>query len=486
MSEVAAIHRPVFMEALRRLARAAPDRTAVVAEDGRISYADLWAEIAGLSAWFRRQRLAPGDVIGVSVKDEYRHLLTALAAIHAGLSHATLATHEPAAQRESVAMRIGAVAVVAEGPEYALAGLPVLVPDFGVRGGEEAPLAQPGDGTALFLSSSGTTGRAKLIPVGQRQLLAQSETYQWPRRQNVFYRPASIEFNNSKRQRLYTLIAGDENVFADPARHDIRETCARLSVTWLGLSVAQARALMSRGGGPLPGMTHVRMGGSAVPPRLRREIMADLSPNTHVIYATSEMGSVATAEPGDHDADADTLGEVHPGIVFDLVDEDGRSVPVGAAGRIRMRSAGMPSTYHDDPAASARAFRDGWFYPGDMARRDNSGRLIFDGRSDDMMILASINIFPAEIERAVENLPGVIESAAFPMKSAEFGDVPMLAVVAGGGIAAQTILSHARQVLGLRAPRKIFLVDSLPRSREGKVLRAELQKLLRPVEAEPT
>jgi acyl-coenzyme A synthetase/AMP-(fatty) acid ligase len=467
------------MERLRRLAAASPDRTAVVTETRQVSYAELWREAVGVSFWLRRHGLAPGDVVGITIKDEYRNFVATLASLHAGFANVTLATHEPVAQREATAARVGAVAVITEDQGQGLPSLPWIVPDFGVRTeiAEDAPLPQSGDGTALFLSSSGTTGRAKLIPVGQGQLLAQSATYQWPRRHNVFYRPASVEFNNSKRQRLYTLVAGDENVFADPARHDIRETCARSNVTWLGLSAAQARVLMSRGGSPLPQMTHIRMGGSAVPPRLRREIVARLSPNTLVAYGTSEMGSVATAGPSDHAADVDTMGQVHPGIEFELVDENDSAVPTGSTGRIRMRSAGMPALYWDDPEASARAFRDGWFYPGDMARRDRSGRLIFNGRSDDMMILASINVFPAEIEHVVEELPGVVECAAFAMKSEEFGDVPMVAVVANAGVAAEAIQAHARQILGLRAPRRVYLVDSLPRSREGKVRRSELTRL---------
>jgi acyl-coenzyme A synthetase/AMP-(fatty) acid ligase len=95
-----------------------------------------------------------------------------------------------------------------------------------------------------------------------------------------------------------------------------------------------------------------------------------------------------------------------------------------------------------------------------------------------MMILASMNVFPAEIESVIESIPGVVECAAFAMKSTEFGDVPMVAVVAGGGLAAEAIRAHARETLGLRSPRKVFLVDALPRGREGKVRRSELARLL--------
>jgi acyl-coenzyme A synthetase/AMP-(fatty) acid ligase len=269
------------------------------------------------------------------------------------------------------------------------------------------------------------------------------------------------------------------NVLADPLRVGIREACAAYGVTWLGLAAIHARALVGDGGGALPSGINIRMGGSAVPQRLRRDILTVLGPRLFVGYGTSEIGSIATAGPEDHVGEADTLGTVHNGVELEIVDGEDRQVPSGAAGFVRVRSAGMPHAYHDDEAATVKAFRGGWFYPGDMARREADGRLCFEGRADDMMILASINIFPAEIERAVEDLPGVVESAAFAMKSAEFGDIPMLAVV-GRDIAADAVLAHARRVLGLRAPRKVFMVDALPRGREGKVRRRELQKLLDP------
>jgi acyl-CoA synthetase (AMP-forming)/AMP-acid ligase II len=137
----------------------------------------------------------------------------------------------------------------------------------------------------------------------------------------------------------------------------------------------------------------------------------------------------------------------------------------------------MATRYHDDEEASLRAFRNGWFYPGDVGHFGEQGDLRFDGRLDEMMMLASINIFPAEIERFAETLPGVRECAAFSIKSGEFGDVPLLAVVSDGTTGAEALLAAARRALGLRAPRKVFLVDELPRTAEGKIRRADLRKL---------
>ena len=110
----------------------------------------------------------------------------------------------------------------------------------------------------------------------------------------------------------------------------------------------------------------------------------------------------------------------------------GAPLPAGETGLLRMRTPGMATRYLDDGEATARCFVDGWFQPGDMGRLLPDGTLRVEGRGDDMMILGTLNIFPAEIERAAEGFPGVADCAAFALRSAVHGDIPMLAVVARG------------------------------------------------------
>ena len=91
-----------------------------------------------------------------------------------------------------------------------------------------------------------------------------------------------------------------------------------------------------------------------------------------------------------------------------------------------------------------------------------------------MMILSTINIFPAEIETVASAWPGVRECAAFPVRSERFGDIPLLAVVADAGLDRDGLTAHCRRVLGMRAPRKIIEVEALPRGQFGKLARRAL------------
>ncbi len=95
-----------------------------------------------------------------------------------------------------------------------------------------------------------------------------------------------------------------------------------------------------------------------------------------------------------------------------------------------------------------------------------------------MMSLGTLKIFPAEIEAVARTMPGVSDCAAFAHRMAAWGDVPMLAVVAGPGFDAAALMAHCRDRLAVRAPRKVVVVPVLPRNPQGKVLRRDLAALM--------
>lgn len=468
----------MFLDALHRRVTDTPDAPAVVMLDRTVTDAALWNEASGLAGWLLRQGLEPGQVVGITLRDEYRNLVAMLAAMLAGLPQVGLATFDPPAYRAGIARRLRLAAILVDRPESSLPDFPAIVldpeipPPKNVRSRSGAD-----DDPCIYVTTSGTTGLPKIIPLSQRQLHLQGMNFQGAPRPEVLYRPSSIEFSSSRKQRLYCLSYGGTNVFADAQRTGMVEICRRSGATELGISAAQARNLLDQ---PkleaLPEVTAVRIVGSPVSQRIRQEIMERLSPRLFVGYGASEFGAIATAGPGGHERPA-TVGSVHAGVDLELVDEDDQPVSAGKTGRIRLRSAGMATRYHDDDAANALAFRNGWFYPGDVGHFGEASDLRFDGRADDMMVLASINIFPAEIERVVEGLPGVVDCAAFSVKSGDFGEVPLLALVTDGSVRPESILADARKALGLRAPRKIFAVERVPRNAAGKVQRDVLRRL---------
>jgi acyl-coenzyme A synthetase/AMP-(fatty) acid ligase len=139
----------------------------------------------------------------------------------------------------------------------------------------------------------------------------------------------------------------------------------------------------------------------------------------------------------------------------------------------------MIDRYLDDQALTALTFRDGWFYPGDNGHMTADGSLVLEGRADDVMNLSGIKISPAELEAVAEAFPGVVECAALPIKSPVHGDIPVLAVATDGSVDLAALQQFCRARLGVRAPRKVFRVEQLPRNAAGKVAVPQLRELLK-------
>jgi len=469
-----------FLARLQGTARAHPRRLAVAGPGVALTHGELAERVAGMAVWLARAGMAAGTMAGVTLREDLAHLVVTLALLRLGCHQVTLGSHEPAAQRADIAARARVDVVVADDAGDALPGVALLLPDHDAAAAG-APGALPAASEAealLVMTSSGTTGRPKLIPLRQAQLLAQSV-----RRAGlgaVRHRPVGLEHNNGMRFPLFALANGDTHVLAAASRSEsLAAACARYRVDMLGLAPHQAESLLAaRRDGAWPAVTRIDLAGAAPGDGLVRRLQAALTDQVFTLYGTSEVGSVARAGPADHAACPEGSGRVLPTAEVQVVDEAGAALPAGETGLLRLRTAGMAQGYLDDVEATARCFIDGWFQPGDLGRLLADGTLVVAGRADDMMVLGSINIFPAEIERAAAGFPGLGECTAFARRSLGLGDIPMLAAteVAPGSLDVAALLAHCRARLGLRAPRGIVVVAALPRNVAGKVMRHELTR----------
>ena len=131
--------------------------------------------------------------------------------------------------------------------------------------------------------------------------------------------------------------------------------------------------------------------------------------------------------------------------------------------------------YLDDPDATRLRLRESWFHTGDLGRIDSDGRIHLCGRADDMFTFNSINIYPQDLEAQICKHAGVAEALVLPVRSAVHGSIPAALLVAEPDVALdlKSLRSSLRKQLGNRAPRKITIVDSLPRTSTGKLSRRE-------------
>jgi len=207
---------------------------------------------------------------------------------------------------------------------------------------------------------------------------------------------------------------------------------------------------------------------------LRQEFRELFTPNLHVVYSTNESLLISRATPEMLDSEPECVGLPTSEVRVEIVDSQGKKLEQGEIGHVRVKNPGTVPGYLNNPEATARSFRDGWFYPGDLASISPSGTIFLHGRADDMMIFDGIKIYPAEIESALANHSSVAEAAAFPIPSKLHQHIPAAAVILKTPVTEAELIAHCRVWLGSKAPATIRIFDDLPRNATGKVLKREL------------
>jgi acyl-coenzyme A synthetase/AMP-(fatty) acid ligase len=460
------------LERLHEHSRAIGGVDAIAGDGGVVRYRELYEQVLAAIDFLSAGGIDDAAVVGLAIEDEAQHLIAALALLGIGAHHVTLASHDTVSFKHSLVQRLKLTHVVDAGMDEQFPGLahvkwPALE---GAIGMAMSPSKREG---VVYFNTSGTTGEVKIVPLADRQLAAQARHHPDYAGERLL-RLGSIEHNISKRLRLYCAYDGGTNVFVPKGGFDLVEFCGRQRVSELDVSRMHASDLAALGTTAFRDVT-VSVAGSPVPFDVRRRVETDVTPLLTVRYGATECGTIAFAGPGQHD-ELEAVGLPVAGLELEIV--DGLDVAVGTlkAGNIRVRVAGMATGYLGNPAETRQRFRDGWFYPGDVGTLLEDGRLVVHGRADDMMILNSINVFPAEIERILERHPAVLTSAALPLASRVHGQIPVAAVELrpGAVVTSRELLDYAREQLALRAPRRIIVLEALPRNEQGKILRREL------------
>ena len=470
---------------LRQRALAAPSAVLLICRSRRLDALTL-DRITGLLAWrLLAGGLQPGDVVVLGLSDPLAHVVASLACLRAGLAQISLSPDMPELQARLTLDSAGAVAALREAevsppswnlPDIALS-LDELLNDR--SNPPDIPCMPAPQACALLVPGSGTTGRPRLIvhTYGGLAGLLSREVGIWPVQagQRHLMLP-HFGFFSAKRHLMAFLSAGGASVL--PASGEsIHELCQRHRVDHLGMVTVQAQALALSASSErcsMPRLQSLFVGGSPVPESLRQRIRERLSPRLVIGYGTNEMGQLATAWPACQDLHPGAVGQACPGVSLGIVDEHDRPLPPGQTGLIRARASGGACAYLNEPEATARAWRDGWFYPGDVGHITPDGTLVFSGRADDVIIFDGINIVPREIELVLEQHPCVGEAAAFPWPSALHGQLALAAVELRRDCDPSSMIEHCRQRLGVRAPVKVWVLPQLPRNSAGKVLKREL------------
>lgn len=223
-------------------------------------------------------------------------------------------------------------------------------------------------------------------------------------------------------------------------------------------------------------------GGEPLPSRVRETFRERFNCELMEGYGLTETcGPACVNHPEAHRPGS--VGKPIPGCEIRIADDEGKALAAEEIGEIWIRGPMVFRGYHNLPAETAAAMSgDGFFRTGDLGKLDADGFLFITGRKKDMLIVSGENVYPREIEETIGRMPGVGEAAVIGRPDEMRGEVPIAFVIAAEGsqITAETIKAHCREsgLPQFKIPRDVHLVDDLPRSPTGKVLKRELAQRL--------
>jgi long-chain acyl-CoA synthetase len=195
-------------------------------------------------------------------------------------------------------------------------------------------------------------------------------------------------------------------------------------------------------------------------------------------YGLTESSAVVTTSTG-IDPKPGSIGVPLDGVEVRLVDSDGEDTLEGDAGEIWVRGPGVFHGYWNDPDDTARVLTaDGWLRTGDIAVIDDDGYMFLVDRAKDLIIVSGFNVFPAEVEDVIHQLPGVAEVAVVGVPHPHTGEAVKAYVVLdpGHSLDEEQVVRHCEEELArYKCPTKVLFVDELPRGMGGKILRRILR-----------
>jgi acyl-CoA synthetase (AMP-forming)/AMP-acid ligase II len=201
-------------------------------------------------------------------------------------------------------------------------------------------------------------------------------------------------------------------------------------------------------------------------------------------YGMTEAGPAYCAMPkGESLKRIGSVGQPMPPLEVRFVDEEGADVPTGEVGEVLLRMSGRQREYYKDPEATASTWRDGWLHTGDLGRLDAEGYLYIVGRKKDVIIRGGNNIHAVDVEAVLHDHPDVREAAVVGVPHPVLGEDVAAAVVLvpGSATTPDDLREHcAEHLADYKVPRRIMVVDELPRNATGKVLKAQVRQTLAP------
>jgi fatty-acyl-CoA synthase len=263
-----------------------------------------------------------------------------------------------------------------------------------------------------------------------------------------------------------------------PHKFDPRETLSLIEthrVTALSLVPVMIRRILSlpdevKSRYDLSSLRIILASGSAMGQDLRREATELFGEVLYDLYGSTEAGWVSIATPEDIKKHPLSVGKPSPGIDVAIFSSDGNKVPPGQTGEIYVKSKYVFEGY---TSGDAKDQRQGYMAIGDLGRLDTENYLYVESRADDMVIIGGENVYPIEVEDAITSIAGVNDAAVVGVEDEEYGQI--LVAFVEGDVAPDVVQKTCEEELAsYKVPKRVEVLQELPRTGTGKVLKREL------------
>ena len=342
------------------------------------------------------------------------------------------------------------------------------------------------DDLAAFLYTSGTTGRSKGAMLTQENLLSNARTlvehWRFTAEDVLLHALPIFHTHGLFVATNITLLAGGAMIFLPKFDIDRMIESLPRSTSMMGVPTFYTRLLDD------PRFTrdlvaHMRLFVSGSAPLLAETHKRFEEVTGHRIlerYGMTET-NMNTSNPYEGERRAGTVGFALPGVELRITDPaTGVEVAPGEVGQIEVRGPNVFKGYWQMPEKTAAELRDnGFFITGDLGRVDDDGYIHIVGRDKDLIISGGYNIYPKEIEMLLDDQPGVLESAVIGVPHADFGETVLGLLVAEPGATPDTdgiARTVTRSLARFKHPRKLLVIDALPRNTMGKVQKNVLRE----------
>jgi malonyl-CoA/methylmalonyl-CoA synthetase len=488
-------------EGFHRAATGSPDAPAIEVDGVALSHAELDDRAARIGGWLREQGVRPHDRVLLAGGSSAELVAAYLGILRA---RAVMVPADPASTPDELAQLVaasGAVAAWAAGPALEALGagadlriVASLTPDDQDRPSVAdavaagAPLEPAGvsEDLAVLAYTSGTTGRPKGVPLTHAALLASlrgaMSAWRWSAGDVLVHGlPLSHQHGLSGVQ--MTLLAGSRAVLLprfDPEA--LCRTIERVGASVLFAVPAMYERLLAWDGLGAADLSSLRLwvsGSAPLSPALARRVAEALGESPLERYGSTETG-LSVSMPYEGARRIGSVGLPLPGLELAIHGDDHRPKEPGQDGEIVLRGPQVFGGYWEDEEATAEAFADGgWFRTGDIGRLDPAdGSLEITGRLKEMIVTGGLNVYPREVELALEEHPAVDEAAVAGVPSERWGEEVVAFVVASAEVDEQDVLDSVRARLSAyKCPKRILTVEAVPRSETGKVQRNQLVEM---------